>query len=114
MAEKVFVPHAECGAADGRCFEEGRCLMKCQPRLPARDANAQLSAAVRLLGIFVRLSQRDGKHAYLQDLPLVLHYLVQECRAQPELSAFDNWLSDRVVPLFVVSMPTSQAMFEGL
>lgn len=69
---------------------------------------------LKVLGIFVRLSQRDGKHAYLQDLPLVLHYLVQECRAQPELSAFANWLSDRVVPLFVVSMPTSQAMFEGL
>ena len=60
MAEKVFTPHAECGVADGRCFEEGRCLMKCQPRLPARDANAQLAAAVRLLGIFVRHERTHG------------------------------------------------------
>ncbi len=48
MAEKVFIPHDECGAANGGCFEEGRCLMKCQPRLPAADANAQLATAVRL------------------------------------------------------------------
>lgn len=68
---------------------------------------------LKVLGIFVRLSQRDGKHGYLNDLPLVLAYLVQECHTQPELSAFANWLSDRVVPLFVVSVPSSQAMFEG-
>lgn len=60
MVEKVFVPHSECGAADGRCFEEGRCLMRCQPRLPVRDANAQLAAAVRLLGIFVRHERTHG------------------------------------------------------
>ena len=56
MAEKVFIPHDECGAANGGCFEEGRCLMKCQPRLPAADANAQLATAIRLLGVL-------GKHA---------------------------------------------------
>jgi len=67
---------------------------------------------LKVLGIFVRLSQRDGKHGYLNDLPLVLSYLVKECQAQPELSAFANWLSDRVVPLFVVSVPRSQSMFE--
>lgn len=68
---------------------------------------------LKVLGIFVRLSQRDGKHGYLNDLPLVLSYLVKECQAQPELSAFANWLRDRVVPLFVVSVPRSQSMFEG-
>ncbi|MEC7119320.1 MAG: phosphotransferase, partial [Pseudomonadota bacterium] len=29
---------------------------------------------LKVLGIFVRLSQRDGKHGYLNDLPLVLSY----------------------------------------
>lgn len=69
---------------------------------------------LKVLGIFVRLSQRDGKHGYLKDLPLVLRYLVLECRNHPELSAFANWLSDRVIPLFIKSMPEHQAMFEGL
>ncbi len=46
MAEKVFIPHGECGAANGGCFEEGRCLMRCQPRLPVADANAQLATAI--------------------------------------------------------------------
>lgn len=69
---------------------------------------------LKVLGIFVRLSQRDGKHGYLNDLPLVLAYLIKECHAQPELSAFAHWLADRVLPLFVAIVPSSQAMFEGL
>lgn len=67
---------------------------------------------LKVLGIFVRLSQRDGKHGYLNDLPLVLEYLVKECRAQAELSAFANWLTDRVVPLFTTTVPSSLARFE--
>ena len=60
MAEKVFIPHDECGAANGGCFEEGRCLMKCQPRLPARDANAQLATSIRLLGVLVKHERTHG------------------------------------------------------
>jgi len=60
MSEKVFIPHDECGAANGGCFEEGRCLMRCQPSLPAPDANAQLATAIRLLGVFVKHERTHG------------------------------------------------------
>ncbi len=57
---KVFIPHDECGAADGGCFVHGRCLMKCQPRLPQADANVQLATALRLLGVFVKHQRMHG------------------------------------------------------
>ena len=60
MAEKVFIPYNECSASNGGCFEEGRCLMRCQPRLPAKDANAQLATALRLLGVFVKHERTHG------------------------------------------------------
>lgn len=45
----VFIPHNECWVANGACFEEGRCLHKCQPRPPRADANSELATALRLL-----------------------------------------------------------------
>ncbi|WP_144267148.1 hypothetical protein [Comamonas thiooxydans] len=56
----VFIPHDECGASNGGCFEEGRCLMRCQPRLPKADANAELAKALRLLGVFVVHQRQHG------------------------------------------------------
>lgn len=56
----VFIPHKECGASDGGCFEHGKCLMKCQPRLPQVDANIQLAAALRLLSVFVKHEKLHG------------------------------------------------------
>lgn len=50
MSEKrVFIPHAECWATNGACFEMGGCLHKCQPRLPQKDANSELASAMRLM-----------------------------------------------------------------
>jgi len=34
---------------------------------------------VKVLGIFARLSHRDGKHGYLKDMPLVAGYLRKAC-----------------------------------
>ncbi len=47
---------------------------------------------LKVLGIFARLNYRDGKSAYLQDLPLVLHYTLSVCAQYPELQAFARWL----------------------
>ena len=47
---------------------------------------------LKVLGIFARLNYRDGKAAYLQDLPLVLHYTLSVCAGYPELQAFARWL----------------------
>ena len=40
---------------------------------------------IKVLGIFARLSHRDGKDAYLKDLPLVMHYLRKVCERYVEL-----------------------------
>ncbi len=40
---------------------------------------------IKVLGIFARLSHRDGKSGYLKDMPLVLHYLRKVCERYVEL-----------------------------
>jgi aminoglycoside/choline kinase family phosphotransferase len=38
-----------------------------------------------VLGIFARLCHRDGKEAYLKDMPLVMQYLRNACQRYREL-----------------------------
>ena len=40
---------------------------------------------IKVLGIFARLSYRDGKDAYIKDMPLVHHYLHKVCERYFEL-----------------------------
>lgn len=40
---------------------------------------------IKVLGIFARLSHRDGKDGYIKDMPLVLHYLRKVCERYVEL-----------------------------
>jgi aminoglycoside/choline kinase family phosphotransferase len=51
---------------------------------------------IKVLGIFCRLWHRDGKIGYLDDLPLVLSYVLDACRRYPELVEFGRWLEWRV------------------
>ncbi len=39
-----------------------------------------LQRHLKILGIFARLYYRDGKDAYLKDMPLVMHYVMQTAR----------------------------------
>jgi aminoglycoside/choline kinase family phosphotransferase len=41
---------------------------------------------LKVLGIFARLAHRDGKSAYLQDMPLVLRHLQGACARYRELT----------------------------
>jgi aminoglycoside/choline kinase family phosphotransferase len=41
---------------------------------------------IKILGIFARLNYRDGKQAYLKDLPLVMDYLRKTCERYIELA----------------------------
>jgi aminoglycoside/choline kinase family phosphotransferase len=41
---------------------------------------------LKVLGIFARLSHRDGKHAYLNDMPRVMRYLRGACARYRELA----------------------------
>lgn len=47
--------------------------------------------ATKILGIFVRLDQRDGKSAYLNHLPRIAGYLRRSLR-HPVLSQYRKWL----------------------
>jgi len=58
-----------------------------------REAVAIMSAqrATKILGIFVRLSKRDGKDAYLAHLPRIESYLKRAC-AHPSLAELKHWV----------------------
>jgi hypothetical protein len=57
-----------------------------------RRAYAMLGAqrATKILGIFARLSKRDGKHGYLKHIPRVFGYL-QRNLAHPGLAKLKRW-----------------------
>jgi hypothetical protein len=54
---------------------------------------AGLQRHIKVLGIFCRLMYRDGKAAYLADLPLVLNYVMKVARRHHELEGFAAFLA---------------------
>lgn len=65
------------------------------------DFESQLYAVslqrhLKVLGIFVRLSLRDGKDGYLKDLPRVLDYAITECRKLPAFESLGKFLQDNL------------------
>ena len=77
------------------------------PGLPAADAFLVafdlmgLQRHLKVLGIFARLSLRDGKDGYLGDLPRVYGYVRDVLAAhpgEPALAAFAAWLDASVAP----------------
>jgi aminoglycoside/choline kinase family phosphotransferase len=62
-----------------------------------------LQRHIKVLGTFARLYLRDGKSAYLEDLPLVIHYvleiLTQHAANVPAFADFNDWFSGRLSPL---------------
>ena len=53
---------------------------------------------LKVLGIFARLSLRDGKRGYLKDQPRVMSYLRRACARYRELAALARLL-DEVEPV---------------
>jgi aminoglycoside/choline kinase family phosphotransferase len=49
---------------------------------------------IKILGIFARLSHRDGKDGYLKDLPLVMDYLRRACARYIDLKPLLNLLDE--------------------
>ncbi|MDQ2077589.1 aminoglycoside phosphotransferase family protein [Marinimicrobium sp. ABcell2] len=58
-----------------------------------------LQRHLKVLGIFARLSLRDGKNHYMDDLPLVIRYVLEACQGYPELAEFQQWFEQRLLPL---------------
>ena len=59
-----------------------------------------LQRHLKILGIFCRLDQRDGKSAYLRDLPLTLNYALDCLKHDEALRPFYDFMQTRVCPLF--------------
>jgi aminoglycoside/choline kinase family phosphotransferase len=57
-----------------------------------------LQRHIKVLGIFARLWLRDGKQGYLNDLPLVIRYTLEQLEPYPELKEFKDWFEQRVLP----------------
>lgn len=53
---------------------------------------------LKAAGIFARLSIRDGKHGYLNDVPRTCDYILQTARLYPEFSQFVAWLEEVFMP----------------
>jgi len=51
-----------------------------------------LQRHIKILGIFARLSIRDRKDGYLDDIPLTLKYVLDICEKYPELQGLANIL----------------------
>jgi aminoglycoside/choline kinase family phosphotransferase len=52
---------------------------------------------LKVIGIFARLYRRDGKAAYLNDIPRVFHYLLDALSETPELHDLYQWLQQDVM-----------------
>ncbi|MDE2304610.1 MAG: phosphotransferase [Gammaproteobacteria bacterium] len=57
-----------------------------------------LQRHIKVLGIFCRLYYRDGKSAYLADLPRVLSYVRETAAEYAESAEFGAFLAERVEP----------------
>lgn len=57
---------------------------------------------LKVSGIFARLCHRDGKTGYLDDVPRTLGYVMQVCRADPELLPLAQLIDELNVPFDVV------------
>jgi len=53
---------------------------------------------IKVLGNFARASIRDGKHAYLKDIPRVLAYIEQALSRHAEFDELLRWFGDRIRP----------------
>lgn len=45
---------------------------------------------LKVLGIFARLAMRDNKHQYLENIPMVEHYLLQTLKNYPQFSVLSE------------------------
>ena len=57
-----------------------------------------LQRHIKVMGVFARLALRDGKTGYLQDIPLVVAYVVDIFKRYPEVAAFGQWFEDQIMP----------------
>ncbi len=62
---------------------------------------------LKVVGIFARLSIRDGKHAYLNDIPVVFNYLLAEIQPYAELGDLFGLLCSVILPAYLEKQPAA-------
>jgi aminoglycoside/choline kinase family phosphotransferase len=65
---------------------------------------------LKVVGIFARLSIRDGKHGYLEDIPCVFNYLLAEIQPYGELQALSRLLRGVILPAYLDKKPEAAAL----
>ena len=60
-----------------------------------------LQRHIKVMGIFARLALRDDKPDYLNDLPLVIDYVLKAANKYEPCSEFICWFKNRLVPAIV-------------
>ncbi len=59
-----------------------------------------LQRHLKAIGIFTRLHLRDNKSNYLADIPLTMNYVKTICDKYPELSEFNEYLIETLLPTY--------------
>lgn len=94
-------------------------LLREAGRLPAEADNATFlrwfdwmgaQRHLKVVGIFARLSIRDGKHGYLEDIPCVFNYLLAEIQPYTELHALFVLLRDVILPSYLRKKPEAASV----
>jgi len=62
---------------------------------------------LKVVGIFARLSIRDGKNGYLNDIPVVFNYLLTEIQPYPEFHALFELLRGVILPAYLAKKPNA-------
>jgi len=97
---KVFYDLLPESAKEDRDFEQFK-----------KDADLMaIQRHIKILGIFVRLFERDGKSGYLKDLPRVMWYLLEESKPYAELQPFMDFINARVMPAFTEKYGTYEVV----
>lgn len=65
---------------------------------------------LKVVGIFARLSIRDGKHGYLNDIPVVFNYLLAEIQPYSELHALFELLRSTILPAYLEKQPGARVV----
>lgn len=58
-----------------------------------------LQRHIKVLGIFARLHLRDGKTGYLNNLPLVMRYVLEVTEHYPAFAEFRQWFVEELLPV---------------
>lgn len=73
-----------------------------------------LQRHLKAAGIFARLSLRDGKHGYLEDIPRTVDYLVAVSKDHLELAPFYDFLVTKVQPAVSQNLSANSVFIDGV